>query len=324
MSRRRSVARAGAGILVAALALPVCAQETATGGNAVATTPYVIDTRPELLSYDELVALGSSPQAPPDLERKLNALLETPFVNNEAFHRGAEPFRPVEPGLQQVVRVVSWNIERGLQLDLIEALFTDDAEFRRHLAWKREIYKRVGNEEFWAQQGLKIASGLGIAFDAIRNGVNLLRRHSDPTVADVPVLAPNDESEFFEVVENFRFADGGAFDFRGDKTRAVNGAEGTLANSNHREGKGFMTTFQVDRAIGRVSKMKLDWIFVKAFATDPRDEAGSYRFAPHFGRTMEVLNDSIDGRISDHSPITVDLPLATPRGQDDCCGGGAP
>lgn len=35
-------------------------------------------------------------------------------------------------------------------------------------------------------------------------------------------------------------------------------------------------------------------------------------FAPHFGRTLKELNESIPDRISDHNPITVDLPLTEP------------
>jgi hypothetical protein len=38
----------------------------------------------------------------------------------------------------------------------------------------------------------------------------------------------------------------------------------------------------------------------------------SYRFAPHFGRTLKELNYGIPDRISDHSPITLDLPLNEP------------
>jgi hypothetical protein len=60
-------------------------------------------------------------------------------------------------------------------------------------------------------------------------------------------------------------------------------------------------------------KYKLDWIFVRAGSlSDPHDAKQPYRFAPHFGRTLKELNQSIPDRISDHSPITVDLPLGEP------------
>ena len=32
-------------------------------------------------------------------------------------------------------------------------------------------------------------------------------------------------------------------------------------------------------------------------------------FTPYYGRTLKALNHSIPDRISDHNPITVDLPL---------------
>jgi hypothetical protein len=35
-------------------------------------------------------------------------------------------------------------------------------------------------------------------------------------------------------------------------------------------------------------------------------------FAPQFGQTMRELNESVDDRISDHPPMTVDLPLHEP------------
>jgi hypothetical protein len=43
----------------------------------------------------------------------------------------------------------------------------------------------------------------------------------------------------FSVLEDFRFQDGYAFDFRGNKERTINGTEGTLANSNQRDMKGW-------------------------------------------------------------------------------------
>ncbi|MGD8329992.1 MAG: endonuclease/exonuclease/phosphatase family protein [Acidobacteriota bacterium] len=513
------------------------------GGAGRLTGDYIVDQRPELLTYPELVTLSDTPrdELEPTLRRRLDDLLTTPFVNNEAYYDGARPHRPVEAGLGPTLRVVSWNIERGLKLDLIRSALAggddflenidpddddldidaqkrreierelhllqtadvlvlqeldwgvkrteyravveelaratrmnwaygveflevdpfmlgiekfpgadedDRAELQRRSAvdeqrykglhgtavlsrypianarllplkhqgydwfsgerdsvstieevkrdategvfhttitreirrggrtlllvdidvdsvpegrlsiaaahlesrtgpserqaqlkevlgylhdirnpvvlagdmntsgedgtptsWKREIYQRVGDEEFWARTALKYFSGVGIAFDAVVAGVGVARRANDPTVEDIPVLSPNEAEGFFDLLENFRFADGYAFDFRGDEEHSVNGNEGTLANSNHRDAKGFAVTFEVERTVGPAGKMKLDWIFVKAYATDPRDESASYRFAPNRGRTMEEINYCVDGRMSDHSPISVDLPL---------------
>ena len=59
--------------------------------------------------------------------------------------------------------------------------------------------------------------------------------------------------------------------------------------------------------------MKLDWVFGKPFINDPRRAAQRFRFAAYFPVTMRELNESVDDRVSDHAPMTVDLPLTEPR-----------
>jgi hypothetical protein len=114
----------------------------------------------------------------------------------------------------------------------------------------------------------------------------------------------------------FRFSDGHAFDFRGEPDRTLPSRRRTLADSNQRGGKGFTPTYAFARTYGGlVGQFKLDWIFVKPFIDNPRNTEQSYRFAPHFPVTMRELNDSVDHRISDHPPMTVDLPLAEPPKQ---------
>jgi len=73
---------------------------------------------------------------------------------------------------------------------------------------------------------------------------------------------------------------------------------------------------------GLVGRYKLDWVFVKPFIPRPRGEGMSYEFAPHFPLTMRDLNNAVpdgvnavpDG-VSDHAPITVDLPIEAPGGR---------
>jgi hypothetical protein len=189
---------------------------------------------------------------------------------------------------------------------------------------RREITKRLKSGGFWLQQGIGYATGVGFLFDMTLTGVRYARTQSDPTVRNVPLLAPNPDAQFFNRLKDFRFADGGSFDFRGDPGRSVNlrgglrgGAGrdgGTMANSNERSNKGFVTTFQVNRPIKCVGKYKLDWFFVKpARLTSPTDRQQPYRFAPHFGRTLQALNQGVEGRISDHNPLLVDLPLGEPQ-----------
>jgi len=60
---------------------------------------------------------------------------------------------------------------------------------------------------------------------------------------------------------------------------------------------------------GLVGRFKLDWVFVKPFIQNPRDKGQTNRFAPHFPASMRELNESVEDRISDHAPMTVDLPV---------------
>ena len=83
------------------------------------TEDYTKDSRPQLFSYDELVALGNE-ELSPELAHKLRVVTTTPFINNEAYYRGARP-RPLDvQGLGPTLRVAFWNIERGLELDDIQ------------------------------------------------------------------------------------------------------------------------------------------------------------------------------------------------------------
>ena len=178
---------------------------------------------------------------------------------------------------------------------------------------RRELAKRYGNPVYWIKMGIGYMLGFGLIEDTVLDGLTFWRKQSDPTVRHVPLLMPNSERKFFSTLEDFRFADGGAFDFRGGENRSYNNKHKTLANSNERGGKGFVNTYRVKRPIKFVGKYKLDWIFVKpADLKKPTDDQGSYRFAPHFGRTFTEVNEIVKDRISDHRPLTVDLPLGEP------------
>ena len=178
---------------------------------------------------------------------------------------------------------------------------------------KRELAKRYGSPGFWIKQGVSWMLGFGLVESTVLDGLTFWRTQADPTVRNIPILMPNSEHKFFSTLKKFRFADGGAFDFRGDKEHSVNDKKRTLANSNERGTKGFVTTFQVTRPIKFIGKYKLDWIFVKPAALkNPVARRGSFRFAPHFGQTLTEVNEITEDRVSDHRPIIVDLPLNEP------------
>lgn len=174
---------------------------------------------------------------------------------------------------------------------------------------KRELFRRFGSASYWANTGIKYSTGAGLLYDLARGGFNFFKNNQDPTAEHIPLLAPNPEEGFFETLERFRFSDGTVFDFRGSAVRTARGYGGTLGNSNQRDDKGFAVTFEVSRTFGPLGKAKLDWIFVKPYIEDPEDDGQPYVFAPHFGRTLTALNEAHGEPLSDHRPITVDLPF---------------
>lgn len=177
---------------------------------------------------------------------------------------------------------------------------------------KREIAKRVKNPKFWARESIRWFTPVVLP-RLFLMPANYFKNLRDPTAVHIPLFATNYESGLFKKVENFRFADGRRFDFRGDPERTSNGRGNTLANSNDRGAKGFIPTFAFQRDFkGLIGRMRLDWILVAPLVRHPRETSEPYRFAPHFGQTMELLNESIPDRISDHHPIMVDLPFQEP------------
>jgi endonuclease/exonuclease/phosphatase family metal-dependent hydrolase len=179
------------------------------------------------------------------------------------------------------------------------------------------LYKRYGSADFWTTQGVQWATGVGLVYSTARLARKLagIQYRVDPTSANVPGLSPNLERGLFTDLERFRFADGQSFDFRGVSSRTANGKSGTLADSNERGNKGFVPSFTSELIWGkvRVAKFKLDWIFVKTNLKNPRDARASYVFAPHFARTMNDLNGCLPHPLSDHGPMTVDLPFHEPN-----------
>ncbi len=175
------------------------------------------------------------------------------------------------------------------------------------------LYKRYGSADFWTTKGVQWATGVGMVYSAAKTVIKAggIQYNIDPTSANIPGASPNLERALFTSIEKFRFADKKAFDFRGVPERTANGIGGTLADSNQRQSKGFTPTFAVDLTLGkvRIAKFKLDWFFVKADIEQPRDTKGSYLFTPAFPRTLVDLNNFPPEPISDHSPMTVDLPF---------------
>ncbi len=180
----------------------------------------------------------------------------------------------------------------------------------------RALKEHFGSGKWWAEEGatsaIKYATPFGWAYDLSLGLVGFTRKVDDPTETSIPLLGDNPEAKFFSTIEKFRFDDGNAFDFRGDAEHSANGRGGRLANSNERSVKGFEATEELSRRFGPVGQYKLDWIFVKPAHLEKPDSKDYSAFSCFHGRTLHALNHAIPDRISDHNPITVDLPLADP------------
>ena len=169
---------------------------------------------------------------------------------------------------------------------------------------------RVKDPDKWATSAIKWSTG---APTILLMPVNMMRNKNDPTGFDVPLVSRKKEAKLFDEHEEFHFEDGHTFDFRGEDLRSAESRGGTLSDSNQRSGKGFRYTFALAKTYGGlVGEYKLDWFFVKGFATDSRKPGGKYQFAPHFAWTLMELNEAPTVPLSDHAPLTVDLPLTEP------------
>jgi endonuclease/exonuclease/phosphatase family metal-dependent hydrolase len=108
------------------LALILCSGASAQNKQQ---SDYIRSSQPPLLKYQELVALNEDETIDPPLARKLDTLLTTPFINNQAYYAGTKPLRPDIKGMGPSLRVVEWNIERGVEFDAIKSLLTDKKGF---------------------------------------------------------------------------------------------------------------------------------------------------------------------------------------------------
>src|SRR5271154_3151376 len=104
-----------------------------------APQPAAPSSTPEFLTFDELVVLSDTDPPPQPLQEKLDKLLTTPFLSNEAAAAGTQPHRPTGEGLGPVLRVACWNIERGLNFDLIQLALSDPDGFRQAALQRGQI-----------------------------------------------------------------------------------------------------------------------------------------------------------------------------------------
>src|SRR5690606_1495868 len=134
----------------------------------------------------------------------------------------------------------------------------------------------------------------------IRNVVNFGKNLHSPRAMNIPVIFPNLVRPLIDEVEDFRFTDGSAFDFRGDANRSMGMWHSTLSNSNQKKFKGQVQTFKVNRTFGPIGYYRLDWFFARSgLLRKPKDRHASYQLAPHFGETLADFNRYLQRPLSD-------------------------
>ena len=92
-----------------------------------------------------------------------------------------------------------------------------------NLTFKSAALKKINSPTFWATQGVKYATGVGLILDVASFGFKTAKFQADPTASGVPLLAANPEQGFFKDLGKYRFDDGTRIDFRGDAELSVNG-----------------------------------------------------------------------------------------------------
>ncbi|MES2220039.1 MAG: endonuclease/exonuclease/phosphatase family protein [Acidobacteriota bacterium] len=169
---------------------------------------------------------------------------------------------------------------------------------------RHELATRVSDYQFWLEKAWKY-SPAAVPMLATKP-FQYWKSFRDPTATHIPVVGKNPEAPMFADLKKFRFADGGSFDYAGSPQRNKQAMGGTLSDSNERGSKGFVPTFSMQRSMGGIFQYRLDWIFVKpeGSGTEPLP------FQPEFPTTMKELNQAMPERLSDHAPITVDLPMS--------------
>ena len=178
----------------------------------------------------------------------------------------------------------------------------------------RVLKRATADPQNWLGVGVNLAMQASTLINTGRALLNAGKNLHSPLAPHIPILFPNKKRRLFTNVRDFRFADGGRFDFRGDSERSINRSTATLANSNEKAIKGQTPTFSVRRPIGPIGRGRLDWIFVKAPPASQTLGKHSYRLAPHFGETLLGIGRKLKVKLSDHSPCVADIPLQEPPG----------
>lgn len=174
------------------------------------------------------------------------------------------------------------------------------------------LYKRYGSVDFWTTKGVQWATGVGLVYSGAKAAMKLsgIQYRIDPTSANIPGASPNLERGLFDKLKH-----SGLPTARRSTSAALrNGpAMGDRERWRIRTNVGRTVSFPASppNSSGAKSAWRnSSWIgCLYGAISEPTDVKAPYLFAPHFGRTMGDLNNCLPEPISDHSPMTVDLPF---------------
>jgi hypothetical protein len=107
-------------------------------GQSRSGEEYVRLSSPNVLSFEELVELEKTDEPSEQLAARLDQLLHTPFLSNEAFYKGAKPNRPSSEAMGPFLRATMWNIERGIEFDGIRTSLTEQDKFGTYIEQKKD------------------------------------------------------------------------------------------------------------------------------------------------------------------------------------------
>ncbi len=271
---------------------------------------------PQLLTYDEIIQLYQQTDPAPPLAEKLHRLLTTPFVRNTAWDAGRKPLKPSVPAVGKILRVAQWNIERGLQFDAIRFAFTDSKQFNALMEDKASKADDDARGDIGEQLHALQQADL-LILNEVDWGMNRTRfRNVASELADALGMNYAYGVEFVEVDPITMGIDQQVVlrEVQEAYAEPQQDRAEMIACVKQRSEKGFVATNELGKTFGPVGQYKLDWMFIRPPSLKKSkgiDDSGI--FAPHYGRTLKALNHSIPERISDHNPITVDLPLLPQR-----------
>jgi len=140
-------------------------------------THLIRSQQPPLLSFDDLVSLASVDPPPPDLQKRLDALLSEPFISNEASLAGAEPRKPVVRGIGPVLRIAEWNINR-LDKESMRLALSDRQGYYQAARENPKLKRKALNRALAEVDNLQGADV--IVLDEIDDGVKRSGYHNVP------------------------------------------------------------------------------------------------------------------------------------------------